>query len=239
MNRCFAAIGLALLACMAPSLAQQAEGRTYTPGAFDAIEISGSASVHFTQGPADQVFVAGDAGLQQAIGVEVRNGQLRIKQRGAWKFWDSRKLRIEVTARDLRRVSISGAADFSAATPLRADKLVVSISGAGTARFDQLDVATLDFQVSGSGDGQVAGTAKDLSVRISGRSDLRAEDLKAEHAAVSISGVGDVRVWVRQDLAIAVAGAGKVDYWGAPPNVARNVSGAATITDRGARTASR
>jgi len=216
----------------------KAEGRTYTPGKFDSIEINGSASVTFVQGSVDQVVVEGGDEVQRAVLLELHNGTLRLNPSGSWKFWDARRLRIEVTARELARVSISGAADFEAAGPVRAERLAVVISGAGSVRFDRLDAETLNFQVSGSGDGEATGAVRELVVRISGRSEFRGEALKAERGRVSISGVGDAKVWVAQELDISVAGVGKVDYWGAP-TVRRHISGAATITERGPAPAGR
>ena len=75
-------------------------------------------------------------------------------------------------------------------------------------------------------------------LRISGRSEFRGEALKAERARVSISGVGDVKVWAVQALDISVAGIGKIDYWGSPA-VRRHTSGAATINERGPAPAGR
>jgi hypothetical protein len=81
----------------------------------------------------------------------------------------------------------------------------------------------------------VAGTTRELKVRIAGRSELAAEELRAERASVSISGVGDVRLWVVRELEVNVAGAGRVHYWGTP-SVRRHVTGAATLSDRGPKT---
>ena len=215
-----------------PAPTPKAEGRTYTPGRFDSIEINGSAAVKFVQGNVDQVFVEGGDEVQRAVLLEVQNGNLQLNPSGSWKFWDARRLRIEVTARELARLSISGAADFTAAGPVHAERLSVAISGAGAVRFDKLDAETLNFGVSGSGNGQIAGATRELVLRISGRSEFRGEALKAERARVSISGVGDVKVWAVQALDISVAGIGKVDYWGAPA-VRRHTSGAATINERG------
>ena len=229
-------LGLALLAGLPPASAQTPEGRTYTPGNFDAVEISGSADVRFTQGPNDQVFVRGDDEVQRAVLLEVRNGRLRIDQGGAWRFWDSNRVRVEVQARDLSRVTISGAGDFVAPAPVRVERLVVNISGAGSARFERLDARALSFQITGKGDGQVAGTAKELLVKISGHGEFRGEDLRSELCEVQVSGVGNARVWSVDQLRLSVAGVGKIDYWGTP-QVQRRVSGAATINERGAKAA--
>jgi hypothetical protein len=210
------------------------EGRTYTPGPFDSIEISGSADVRFTQGPSDLVIVRGDDEVQRAIVLEVDHGKLRIDQGGAWRFWDPNRVRIEVQARELARVSISGAGDFVAPAPVRADTLTVSISGAGSARFARLDAQKVLFGIAGKGDGQVAGTTKELIVKISGHGEFRGENLRADLCEVQVSGVGNARIWSVEQLRVAVAGVGKIDYWGTP-QVHRRISGAATINERGAK----
>jgi len=103
-------------------------------------------------------------------------------------------VRITITARELVRVAIAGIADFSAPAPLRVSKLAISVSGAGTAHLDQVDAGSLDFVVSGKGEGRIAGVAEHIAVRVTGKSELHAENLRAQRAMVSISGVGDVGI---------------------------------------------
>lgn len=235
MKRRLFVICLAALAHWpAAALAQPVESRAYALGSFDSIEVGGSAVVRFAQGSRDEVIVEGDDAMQKAVELEVRNGTLNIHRGGAWKFWNARRLQLLVTARTLKRVTISGAADLHAPSPVNADKLSIDISGAGSARFDQLKAEQLIFQVSGAGDGQIAGEAKVLSVRIAGKSNFNGGKLASERARVSISGVGNVEVWAAQQLDISVAGIGTVDYWGAP-QVKRSISGRAEINERGAK----
>ncbi|MBC8120130.1 MAG: DUF2807 domain-containing protein [Burkholderiaceae bacterium] len=228
---------LLLLACgSAPSWAQPGQPRVFATEPFDTIEISGAADVRFTQGSTDQVTVrSGGDDVRDKV-FEVRDRKLRIGLSGAWRFWDSDKMRIEVQARDLTRVTISGAGDFRAPTSMRVGQLVVLISGAGSARFDQLSAETLSFQIAGAGDGHVAGSTKDLTLKISGHGEFRGEDLRSERADVSVSGVGEARIWAVQELRIAVSGAAQIDYWGAP-TVKRSVSGAAKVIERGSKSA--
>lgn len=208
------------------------EGRSYTPGEFNAIEISGAAHVRFRQGEVDGVFVEGDEDAQKAVSLEVRRGQLVIRPSGGWKFWNNKRVVVTVTARNLQRVNISGAADLLAAAPVNLERLHISISGAGLARFDQLKAGQLNFHVSGAGDGQMAGQVGDLSVTVSGRSDFRGEDLMAQNARVRVSGIAEVKVWAVQELQVSVSGVGTVDHWGSA-NVHRSSSGIARINSRG------
>lgn len=213
-----------------------AEGRSYTPGEFDTIEISGAAHVRFRQGDSESVFVEGDETAQKALTLEVRGGQLFIRPAGSWKFWNTRRVNVNVTARDLKRVNISGAADLQALQPVTLGRLHISISGSGLARFDQLKAEQLNFHVSGSGDGQVAGQVEQLELRVSGRSDFRAAELMAQRARVRVSGLADVKVWAVQELAVTVSGVGTVDYWGSPA-LQRSTSGIARVNGRGPKPA--
>ncbi len=235
--RSFRALMLLMPALLPPgAVAQTPEGRLYTPGAFEAIEIAGAAAVRFTQGAPDSVFVEGDEETQKSLSIEVRDGVLQIRPTGGWKFWNARRLQMTVTARELRRVVISGAADLVAALPVQAQRLDVSISGAGLARFDKLRADSLYFHVSGAGDGQITGSVGELNLSVSGRSEFRGENLQCGRANVKVSGIGDVKVWATEQLGVSVSGIGTVDYWGSP-QVVRRSSGIAKINDRGPKPA--
>jgi Putative auto-transporter adhesin, head GIN domain len=212
----------------------QAEGRVYAPGAFDGVEIGGAAEVRYQQGDVDEVFVAGNSEVQRSVSVDVQGSKLRIRTASSWRFWSAQRLQVQVTSRQLSRLSIQGAADWLATGPVNSERLAVFISGAGLARFDRLNCENLAFSVSGAGDGQFKGQVQDLSVQISGKSDFRGEHLQARTARVTISGIGDVKVWVLDELGITVSGIGKVEYWG-NPRVRERTSGPATIDARGPR----
>jgi hypothetical protein len=216
----------------APPAAPAGEGRLYTPGAFEGVEIGGAAEVRYVQGDVDQVWVAGPPEVQRSLNMDLQGRLLRIQSEGGWRFWTSRRLQVQITSRTLNRLAILGAADVTAAGPVKGDKLTVHISGAGLARFDQLNVDQLSFSVSGAGDGQVAGQVRELSVIVSGKGEFRGEDLQAQHARLTISGIGDVKVWAVEELGITVAGIGQVEYWGSP-RVRQRTSGPSSITPRG------
>jgi hypothetical protein len=220
----------ALLPAAAP--AQPRECNPCAPGRFDSIEISGSASVRFTQGSTEAVRVEGDEEARKAVEFEVRDGVLQIRPDGGWKFWSAQRVQIGISARELKRVTISGAADFVAPLPVRSGRLDINISGSGLARFDKLQAESLRFQVSGAGDGQVAGQVNELQIMVSGRGEFRGENLLSQRAKVAVSGIGEVRVWATQWLGVDVSGVGTVDYWGAP-QLERRSSGIAKINERG------
>lgn len=225
---------LAAAAVPAALRAQAVESRTYTPGPFDGIEISGSAQVRFTQGQPEQVVVEGGDDVQRSMRLEVSGGVLQIRPSGSWKFWNNQRLQLHVTARELRKLTISGAADLVASGPVQVEQLAVHISGAGQARFDQIKAVRVDFHASGAGDGHFAGQADELRLQVSGRGNFNGQQLQTQQAQVAISGIGNVQLWVLQDLRVAVSGIGTVDHWGGA-RVQRSASGIARVNDRGPR----
>lgn len=216
----------------APPMPPAGPGKVYAPGVFDRLELAGAARVVLVQGERDQAFIAGDAEVQKTVEVELADRQLVIRPAGGWKFWHSHKLFVQVEMRDLRQLSISGASDVHAPGPLRCDQLKLSISGAGTARLDQLQAKQLVFAISGAGDGQLGGRVDDLALQISGKGKVIADRLQAKSARVSVSGLGNVVLWVTDDLAAHISGIGSVDYFG-NPSVQRSVSGMGSISARG------
>lgn len=207
-------------------------GRVYAPGAFDRLDVEGAARIRLTQGDRDQVFVAGDEAAQRGVEVDVVNSHLRIRAVGGWKFWREDRPAIEVQVRKLSHVMLSGAGEVQAPGPIRGDQLVIGISGSGSVRFDELAVRQVNFDISGAGDGQLAGRVEQLELNVSGRGKLVADQLRATRARVAISGVANAELWVTDDLQLAISGAGKIDYWGHPV-VRRAVSGMGNVTARG------
>ncbi len=188
--------------------------------------------MRLVQGAEDSVFVEGDDEAQDAVRLDVDSGVLKVRPSGSWKFWRSKQVPIVVTARDLRRLEIKGAADIVAAEPMRLKQLQVNISGAGSVRFDKLKAERLEFNVSGSGTGQFAGAVDELNVRISGRGVYLGENLASQTASLAVSGAGEVRIWTTKELTAHVSGVATIDFWGGA-KVTRSNSGLTTWNDRG------
>lgn len=227
-------LGIALLLAL-PAWAQPAAspaGQLYTPGPFERLEISGAANVRLSQGPREEVFIAGDAEMQKSVELELRRGKLLIQPSGGWKFWNSARLQIDVTVRRLDQLELSGASDLHAPGTFRVERLGVTISGSGLARFDDLQAEQLRFAISGAGEGLLRGQVAALNLTISGKGRLQAEQLRANAVAVQISGVGNASVWATEALKVGISGIGTVDYWGRPQLV-RSTSGMASIHARG------
>jgi len=225
-------------AAAAPPAAPLVEGRLYVSRPFERLELSGTANVRLIQGERDQVFVAGDAEAQKQIELDFSHDRLLIRSVDGWKMWRSQRPQIDVTLRRLNQLVLSGAGDLHAPGAFRCGQLTVSISGAGSARFDELSAQRLNFGISGAGTGRISGQVNEMMLRISGKGQLQAENLQATRAGVSISGIGEAEIWATEQLQISVSGFGQVDYWGRP-EVQRQSSGISRVNARGDKPSAR
>ena len=222
-----------MLAAPTGALAQQPpEGKVYAPGPFDRIEIDGSGQIKLVQADRDEVFVAGDDQAQEGVEVHLSGTRLKLELSGGWKFWNGNKAQVEVRMRNLSRVTISGAGDVIAPGPIRSAQLGISIAGSGTVHFDDLEVEVLSFEISGAGEGQLAGQVSNMRLNVSGKGKVIADQLRVRGASVSISGVGNAELWVQDALRVDISGAGHVGYWG-HPNVRQSISGLGSVDPRG------
>lgn len=225
--------GALALAC-GTACAQAPEGKLYTPGAFERIEIDGAGQVRVVQGERDEVFVNGDARQQAGVEVEVSGKTLHLDLPGGWKFWDSGKAQVEVRVRHLAKLTMQGAGDVYASGAFSGPSLGVEVAGSGVVHFDDLHVDQLSFSISGSGEGQLAGRVDRLSLSVSGRGKVLAPQLQVATAKVSISGVGNADLWVTDDLHVDISGAGHVRYLGSP-KVRQSISGLGSVDASGDR----
>jgi hypothetical protein len=234
MNRLLIPLAIAALA-LAPVLAraQAPEGRVYAPGPFDSLVVDGAGQVRLVQGERDEVFVPGDAEAQREVGVRLVGNRMKIDLPGGWKFWNNGSgTQVEVRVRHLSRLMMSGANDVVAPGPFSGDQLSISLAGTGVARFDQLQVGSLRFEISGAGEGQLAGKVDQLSLSVSGKGKIGAEQLRADSADVSISGVANAVLWTVHALRVRISGAGHVDYWG-QPTLSKSISGFGSVDAKG------
>lgn len=201
-------------------------------GPFDRVNVSGMARVQLVQGERDEVTVVGDDAARRNVQLRVAGGRLTVSTHEGWKFWNREAVQVLVQVREITQLVISGASDIIAPRGIRADELRVHISGRGMVRLQDLQARVLRFDISGAGDGDVAGQVDELLLRVSGKGSLQADKLKARQGSVQISGIGSADVWVTDELRVGVSGIGTVSYWGQPA-LQRSSSGILELQPRG------
>ena len=174
--------------------------------AFTELDVGGSLNVIVHAGAAPSARLVGDDNLVSMIKTELHGDELRVYVDGSYSTRNP--LSVFLTTPALREIELSGSADV-VADGLRADSLVLDVSGSGT--------------LSASGHG-----AK-MTADVSGSGQVDAAGLPVEEANVDVAGSGRVSLTATSSLRARVSGSGSVRYGGSPSEVDKDVSGSGSI----------
>lgn len=181
---------------------------------FHGISFGGSHSVTVRLGSTETLRIEGDQEDIDRIETVVENGILKIRNKrdNSWS-WNSKGVKIYVTAKALDQLSVSGSGSLEVADPLKANTLNTSVSGSGSLR---LTAAVRDFNsvVSGSGSISLGGSATHATISLSGSGGFRGEDFKVSEADIRVSGSGSVRLHADKSINARLSGSGSVRYSG-------------------------
>lgn len=176
---------------------------------FINVEADGAFRIDWHSGqPAVSVTI--DENLMHYLEIEVRDRVLRVRTTRSVR--PSHSIRLALTSNTLEGASFSGASQLTA-HQLTGSKFYLETTGASK--------ATLD------------GGVDELIANLTGASNLRAESLQTKTAQVSVTGAGNARIAVSDNLKVSITGAGKVEYIGNPPHIERDITGAGSIRPRG------
>jgi hypothetical protein len=174
---------------------------------FINVDAGGAFRVDWEKGsPAISVTI--DENLLQYVELEVRDRVLHI--RTTRNIRPRHSIKVALTSDALEGVSFRGATELTA---------------------HQLTGSKFYLETSGASKATLEGTVDELIANITGAGDLRAESLQTKTAKVSVTGAGDARIAVSDDLKVSITGAGKVEYIG-DPHIERKITGAGSIRRR-------
>ena len=195
---------------------------------YDRIEVLGSYNVIFTDGEVGKIKIKAPDNILPLIQTEVSDGLLRIDTgKSRYRVKEPIIIYVPVDSR-LKQVDIKGSADIYSEKNLETKALNVGIYGSGDVRL-QVEASSLALKIDGSGDIRVGGKTDNLSININGSGDVEVPNLKAEKAAISISGAGDVSAYVTEDVDISIAGSGDVIIKGNPKKIKQKINGSGRV----------
>jgi hypothetical protein len=168
----------------------------------ETLSVSIPAEVTYVQGPGNSLVLNGPEGLLKHV--VVREGRITLDP----GLYDGGRLRIQLTAPDVRRFELDG------------DQ---------TLKIEAYDRDRLDLVINGSGSITGAGKAREVELNISGsgRADLTA--LAMDAARVDISGSGDATLGPKASARIDISGDGDVKLLTNPPVLQTDISGSGHV----------
>ena len=178
-------------------------------GAFKSIETTGAFEIQITCQQAQSFEIEGDDNLLPLVRAEVRGNVLHIFNTSNYR--SSTGITVRIGVLDLEGIVTTGAGDIHI-TDVKNDKLAINSNGAARV--------------------EAAGQTRYATISSNGAGKIDASKLRAESAAVTVTGAGHVDVYASRRLDATVSGVGQITYDGNPFEVNRRVSGIGTINKK-------
>lgn len=175
------------------------------------------ARVQFIQGSTPQVRISADDNLLAQLETQVNGDTLTIRNAHPWqqRVAPSQTVEIEITLPALSRVELDTAGSITL-SGLQGDSLVLIVDGAGSVQLQDLQLGSLEARLNGAGTVFASGTVQQLTLELDGVGSYEGEQLAAQHADVTVSGVGSAKVRASQTLNAKIEGVGSISYYGSP-----------------------
>lgn len=177
-------------------------------GCFDVLEVCGSVDVEVRRGELCTVKVVGDDNLVDLVDTSLSAMRLYIDFKPNTNISTRIGLKVVVTALELDEVDVEGSGD-------------ISMSG--------LRQDSLRLRLNGSGDANLGGDVKAVTLSVNGSGDVDAIRLKSREASVRIHGSGDVGVYASEKVNVSINGSGDVIVNGNPKERVVDVNGSGDV----------
>ena len=211
---------LLLLAALLAAPADAAE-RSVVVTSFDRIRVDGPFDVRLTTRATPGATIAGDARALDLVSVRVDGGMLIVRaDRGGWgergNAVSASAPVIRVQTRDLKSASVIGGGQLTVTGPVTAERVDLTVTGAGTLTTTGLAAGQVTATLIGTGAMTLAGTARGARLIGNGAGRIAAERLTAGDVTVRTDGTTAVGVTARFTAAAYSTGLGPIEILGRP-----------------------
>ena len=198
---------------------------------YDEILVAGNMDVSLVSGKEGELTISGESNLIPYLLTEVSGGALKIYIEKGYNLRTSlnENLIVTVPFTHLEKVKLSGSGDVYSESTIKTDDFSTSLSGSGEIKL-KIEASEVFVNVTGSGSIEMQGGTENLECKLTGSGDLKAYDLTAQKANVSVTGSGDVKIMVSEDLTARVTGSGDIKYKGNPKKEDKKTTGSGDIT---------
>jgi len=176
--------------------------------AYESVEVSGAYHLVLTEGEVGTLKIKGQKEVLPYLKTSVSNKVLYVSIDNKYKLKTSLTVYIPINT-SLKKIVAKGAVDISTQ--------------------EKLEATSLDLQVAGAGDVDIAGSTERLNAVVKGAGDIDAKELVAKQATLRIAGAGSISAHVTEDVDASIAGAGSITVKGNPPVFKKSVKGIGRI----------
>jgi hypothetical protein len=202
--------------------------------AVSKVHLGGVIRLEVHQGPTPSLVVSGDRRYVPKVTTVQHGDTLTIDMENNTHMEGKSNLRAELTVPNLQEF-VSQGVGASEATGFKGDKLMLSLDGAGSMRFDgqyrDVDARLggvggltlnpgqperIELHLGGTGHIVVSGQTRVLRAHLGGVGSLDAQQLRADTVDLDLSGLGSASVYAKTAASVNLSGMGSATVWGKP-----------------------
>jgi len=196
---------------------------------FNSLELRSISNVYISQGEKQSITIQAEDNILETINTEVKNNKLIISKEG-YRFAIIRAhapINIYITTKDITELEVSGSGNIISNSIIVTDNLELEISGSGNITINA-STNNLETSISGSGKIDLSGIANNHNLKISGSGNINSFNLLTKSTSALISGSGNAKINVLEELDAKISGSGNIQYQG-NPEVETSISGSGTV----------
>ena len=198
---------------------------------FTGIVCEGKVQINIVERDDFHVQVHADKNVIDHLETEVEGTILYIRTEKGYSIIGT-NISVDVTLPKLTSLVLDG--DCRAkASEFTTDRLVLVSSGDSRIEFERISGESIDATIDGNSRIRLKGNTTTLRARISGDSNLEAEDLAIRDADITCRGKSDAEIQSPLTLKAAAHGASTIEYKGKPGDLSIECSGASSIKKKG------
>lgn len=202
--------------------AQTTQTRDLKP--FTQIEVSGAATVIYTQSDTLSLKVSANDDEINNVFTTFEDGILIVKAKGNF----THPYKVYVSANTLTKLITTGASKFSTKNTLLCDSFSLKATGASDV-YIATKAKIVDAMASGASNVTLEGSAPTLYGNVSGASSLKAYKLTSDAVNVTASGASSAKVFSTQKINANATGSSTIKFKGEPTDVSAEASSSSTI----------
>jgi len=184
---------------------------------YERISLNGPGEVFLIQDAHESLVVEAEADLLPHVRAVVEGRTLLLGLSGEARTPRVRPavLRYHLVAMTVAALHLAGVGTIHLPA-LQTASLEVDLTGSGDIQIDCLSAGRIVARLGGVGNVELSGHAREQHVQISGSATYRAGRLRGERAEIEITGSGDATLWVTETLSVRISNNGSVKVYGQP-----------------------
>lgn len=189
---------------------------------FTKVEVGGPFDVIISPDGSEKLVLEGDADRLKNIITEVVGSRLVIRYDRENRWWrndnNRNKIRVQLSVKQLEYISAAASADIVVKGTLKADRMTIEASSAGSIEVN-VTANELIADCSSGADIRLSGNADRFSAEASSGADIKAEEFTAAKCNLAASSGADISITVKDEIQATASSGGDIRYRGNPAQV--------------------